>query len=334
MVTMSLRALKQVAKTPPKGRRSLTLIIDFGKRVHRVRQVFCECNESSKILAPLSATTMAASIFFDGRILLQDGLLYAEPSLGGLVKEDCCVMENQETKVNTSDVGSEGSIFSLINQSLGIVPVVGFDLYAEEVNHLFVLGGVAGVFAKLSGSVVSLNGCVDSLVSSINLDLMPAGLTLVANGFPVVDSLEQSEPGLVKRGLGVEHGLKADGECQDPDALRHFSNMDGVRPKRPKQVIRKLDKPVLLVVGVDVCLNDIVLTNTLTLVGRFNGRKASAARVNKWVGDLWKDYVTQLPEVFLLPRGWLAFKFFFVADASVVLAGSWKWDGASLSLKR
>ena len=94
-----------------------------------------------------------------------------------------------------------------------------------------------------------------------------------------------------------------------------------------------MDKPILLVVGVDVCLNDIVLTNSLTLVGRFSGRNTSAVGVNKWVSGIWKDSLTQLLEVFLLPRGWLAFNFFFVADASAALAGSWRWDSDGLSFK-
>ena len=96
---------------------------------------------------------------------------------------------------------------------------------------------------------------------------------------------------------------------------------------------KKSDNPILLVVGADVMLNDIVLTNALTLVGRFSGRKASVASVNKWDGEIWKGFVFQPLEVFLLLCGWLSFKFIFAAKDSFVLDGSWRLDGDGLSLK-
>ena len=40
---------------------------------------------------------------------------------------------------------------------------------------------------------------------------------------------------------------------------------------------------MFLVVGEDVALNEIVLTNALTLVGRFGGRKVSPEGVKLWV---------------------------------------------------
>ena len=41
----------------------------------------------------------------------------------------------------------------------------------------------------------------------------------------------------------------------------------GVKKKRPQRTINKSDKPILLTVGEDVGLNDIVLTNATTLIG-------------------------------------------------------------------
>ena len=46
-----------------------------------------------------------------------------------------------------------------------------------------------------------------------------------------------------------------------------------------------MEKPLLLVVGEDVPLNEIVLTNALTLVGRFGGRKFSIDGLHIWVSD-------------------------------------------------
>ena len=46
-----------------------------------------------------------------------------------------------------------------------------------------------------------------------------------------------------------------------------------VKLKRAYKPIKKFINPVLMTVGVDVALNDIVLTNEMTLVGRFGGRK-------------------------------------------------------------
>ena len=44
---------------------------------------------------------------------------------------------------------------------------------------------------------------------------------------------------------------------------------------------------MLLVVGEDVPLNAIVLTNALTLVGHFGGRKVSPEGINSWVSTTW-----------------------------------------------
>ena len=40
-----------------------------------------------------------------------------------------------------------------------------------------------------------------------------------------------------------------------------------------------MDKPVLMTVGKDIGLNDIVLTHATTLVGHFNGRKFNSMGV-------------------------------------------------------
>ena len=95
----------------------------------------------------------------------------------------------------------------------------------------------------------------------------------------------------------------------------------GVRLKMPRKEIRKLDKPVLMIVGEDVGLNDIVLMHAMTLVGQFSGRKFNSVGVKNWVTATWMDHVNLCPKVFLLPRGWIAFKFVSEADAAMVLAG-------------
>ena len=83
----------------------------------------------------------------------------------------------------------------------------------------------------------------------------------------------------------------------------------GFHKKNPRQPIRKFDKPFLLTVGEDIGFNDIVLTHATTLVGRFNGRNVNAVGVNKWVNDTWEEFVSICPAVYLLLRGWIAFKF-------------------------
>ena len=58
-------------------------------------------------------------------------------------------------------------------------------------------------------------------------------------------------------------------------SLQHHASKKGSIIKTHK-CVRKQEKPLLLVVGEDVPLNEIALTNALTLVGRFGGRKISA----------------------------------------------------------
>ena len=86
--------------------------------------------------------------------------------------------------------------------------------------------------------------------------------------------------------------------------------------------------------GEDVPLNEIVLTSALTLVGYFGGRKFSSDGLHKWVSDSWSREVSICPNIFILPRGWLAFKFQNPDDVEVILKGNWKWENSGLFLKR
>ena len=90
---------------------------------------------------------------------------------------------------------------------------------------------------------------------------------------------------------------------------------------------------MLLVVRENVGLNNIALTNAMTLVGQFGGRKYNSDGVKNWAFVTWKDHVSLFPDVFLLPRGWIAFKIFFEANAALVLTGVWRWDNSGLLLK-
>ena len=86
--------------------------------------------------------------------------------------------------------------------------------------------------------------------------------------------------------------------------------------------------------GEDVGLNEIELMNAMTLVGQFGGCKYKSEGLNLWVVDSWKDIISQMPAVYLLPRGWIAFKFFSEEDVPTVLAGVWRWDKTGLLIKR
>ena len=85
--------------------------------------------------------------------------------------------------------------------------------------------------------------------------------------------------------------------------------------------------------GEDVPINEIVLTNALTLVGRFGGRKISADVIHRWVANTWLPLVSLCPKIFILPRGWLVFKFQNGEDLDIILKGFWKCDNSGLFLK-
>ena len=70
-----------------------------------------------------------------------------------------------------------------------------------------------------------------------------------------------------------------------------------------RKCVCKMEKPILLVVGEDIPLNEIVLNNELTLVGRFGGRKINAEGLHRWVDDSWLSLISLCPKVFILPRG-------------------------------
>ena len=111
----------------------------------------------------------------------------------------------------------------------------------------------------------------------------------------------------------------------------HFES--AVTKKRSHKSIKKV-KPILMTVGEDVSLNENVLTNALTLVGRFGGHKFNSNSLNGWATVLWKNVISAPPTIFLLLRGWIAFQFSSVDDADQVLAGVWQWDKTGLLIKR
>ena len=80
-------------------------------------------------------------------------------------------------------------------------------------------------------------------------------------------------------------------------------------------------------------LNEIVLMNSMTLVGCFGSRKYNSDSLNVWAALVWKNVISRPPVIFLLPREWIAFKFFSMEDAALVLAGIWKWENAGLLIK-
>ena len=87
-------------------------------------------------------------------------------------------------------------------------------------------------------------------------------------------------------------------------------------------------------VGANIKLNDIILTNEHALAGRFSGQKCSATSLKKWVTNSWMDIIQHCPEVFILLRGWISFKFHEPVDSASILSGSWRWEGSGLLLKR
>ena len=103
--------------------------------------------------------------------------------------------------------------------------------------------------------------------------------------------------------------------------------------KRMPKSIKKIN-PVLMTLGEDVLLNDIVLTNALTLVGRFGRHNYNAESLHGWVVKTWNEIISICPEIYILPRGWIAFKFSSVDEADRILAGVWKWDNAGLLIKK
>ena len=111
------------------------------------------------------------------------------------------------------------------------------------------------------------------------------------------------------------------GDTESRDAYPQHSLLKKDAVKKSRKCVRKLEKPILLVVGEDISLNEIVLTNALTLVGRFGGRNISADGVHRWVADTWSLLISLCPQIFVLPRGWIAFKFLKVEDLDIILKG-------------
>ena len=103
--------------------------------------------------------------------------------------------------------------------------------------------------------------------------------------------------------IGTGGGVSTPFEAINRDLLNQpFVSKKG-SGKRISKCVRKMDKPLLLVVGEDVPLNKIVLTNALTLVGRFGGRKFSPDGLHRWVSDSWTWEISLCPEIFILSQG-------------------------------
>ena len=106
------------------------------------------------------------------------------------------------------------------------------------------------------------------------------------------------------------------------DSEHHYSGLIG--PSKPKRRIPKPIKtinPVLITLGEDVLFNDIVPTNAVTLVGRFGRRNFTADSLHGWAVRVWNGIISSIPEIYMLPRGWIAFKFSSADDTDRILAG-------------
>ena len=106
------------------------------------------------------------------------------------------------------------------------------------------------------------------------------------------------------------------------DRKERFVPGAGACVKRSAHVIKKAVNPVLLVVGEDIKMNEIILTNAHTLVGCFRGRKFSSTGLKKWVNDTWLDIIPFCLKVYVLLQGWIAFKFHEVVDLDLILSSS------------
>ena len=90
----------------------------------------------------------------------------------------------------------------------------------------------------------------------------------------------------------------------------HYSGSNGIS-KSKKRLLKPIKKinPVLMTWGEDVLLNDIVLTNALTLVGRFGRHNYNSDSLHGWAVRAWKEIISTSAEIYMLHRGWIAFKF-------------------------
>ena len=163
----------------------------------------------------------------------------------------------------------------------------------------------------------------------MNLGSLPVASSLFGqNDLPVLKNSELVEsliPSVCIKSTASDIEGSGDFGVSSRDNVRVESHVHTVLKKgfgkKSSKCVRKLDKPLLLVVGEDVPLNEIVLTNALTLVGRFGGRKISAEGLHRWVSDSWLREVSIYLKIFILPWGWFAFKFHYPNDEEVILKG-------------
>ena len=162
------------------------------------------------------------------------------------------------------------------------------NLSGENVKNL-------GLHLTKDGSLLSANGSKiigsSSVASPSRGRLDFSKLNTVVSDEPFIPSIgfQNTVPDIIEGSVDIR---------DDPFVLN--GPMKGAGKKSSK-CVRKMDQPLLLVVGEDVSLNDIVLTNALTLVGRFGGRKFSSEGLHRWVSATWSREVSICPKVFILP---------------------------------
>ena len=111
-------------------------------------------------------------------------------------------------------------------------------------------------------------------------------------------------------------------------------NFRSALAKRKWKVVRSRGGGVPLVVGEDLCVDQILDFSGKNLVGKFIGRRiGNMEQLCRSIKEVWNPILEYGPTYHILSRDYLGFIFHSGEDANVILKGSWFLDSELLSLK-
>ena len=314
---MSLRAVKNLARTPPGH---LRLKLGVGEE-SRLSDSFSPINLG--ILGPVSATANLLDSASPSLVCSDIAGLGGSQTLKSIPISSAIVdpLDQSHFVHQTLGEGFSDSGASLSRMGLGRRDVSfpssqmpgikvldenkphqsDLDPLCQDSNHL-------GNCGNLSPACRTGNNCeIGHFLASPSLDypLESFGNVKISDG---LSSKSDKIPGFQVNEMvqkvckSAELGSSLSAGSMDPVNEPFYSVSSGKPKKRIPKPIKKTN-PVLMTLGEDVLLNDIVFTNAVTLVGRFGNRNFNSDSLLGWAIRVWTGCISSIPEIFILPRG-------------------------------
>ena len=104
--------------------------------------------------------------------------------------------------------------------------------------------------------------------------------------------------------------------------------------RRKAKAFKTLEGKLRYVVGRDIYMERVEALSRRALIGRLEYVSMEKKDWLSWATEFWKPFLTYVPTISLLVRGWIVFVFLEESHATDVLSRLWRVGNGSLVLDR